>query len=62
MQHDITHCNNEKCPTKEHCHRWVAYQEAVKLKLPRIGCAIIDEDTMADGMCLLFWEHENDYK
>ena len=59
MQHDITHCNNGNCPTKEHCYRWQAYQEAVKMKLPRIDCAIIDEDTMTDGMCLLFWEYKN---
>ena len=58
MQHDILHCSNEQCSVKEHCYRWNAYQEAVKLNLPRISCAIIDEDVMADGMCLLFWEHE----
>ena len=58
MNHDITHCNNDKCPTKEHCYRWNAYVEAVEMKHPRIVCAVIDEDTMSDGMCLLFWEYK----
>jgi hypothetical protein len=58
MQHDITHCNNEKCPTKEHCYRWHAHLEAEKMELPRRSYAIIDEDYMADGMCLLFWEYK----
>lgn len=58
MNHDITHCKNEKCPTKEHCYRWLAYVEAVKLGLRRISCAIINEDIYDDGMCELFWEHK----
>lgn len=27
MNHDITHCTNEKCKDKEKCYRFLAYQE-----------------------------------
>ena len=59
MQHDITHCDNDKCPKKEYCYRWQAYQEAVKMKLECISCAIIEEDEMLKGECPIFWEYEN---
>jgi len=30
--HDITHCNNENCESKDKCYRYNAYQELQKHK------------------------------
>ena len=33
MSHDITHCDNEDCPAKDTCHRYLANLEAKEKEL-----------------------------
>lgn len=57
MNHDIAHCDNEDCPAKNNCKRYIAHTEAVKLKLNNISYLYNEPDIRKDdGSCIAFWE------
>jgi hypothetical protein len=37
MNHDIAHCNGEKCDRRDTCQRFRAHMEAVRLDLKHVG-------------------------
>ena len=56
MMHDITHCNYDKCPSKDTCYRYQAHLEAVQKKLTYLTYVINDEHTkLIDGKCQIYW-------
>lgn len=61
MQHDITHCRKEECPSKDKCYRYKAYIEAQERKMEYISVFKPDNIELIDGKCTLFWNMEDYY-
>lgn len=61
MTHDITHCNYDKCPSKDTCYRYQMHLDAVKRKLTFLTYIKHDKTTkFTDGKCSLYWKLENE--
>lgn len=54
MDHDITHCKNNKCKVHETCNRWIAYQEVLngKYEYP-VSISLQD----CKDKCNLYWKN-----
>ena len=59
MQHDITHCANDNCPSKTHCYRYIAHLDACKNNLTYLTYTGVFKDTeLKDGKCVIYWPYE----
>lgn len=59
MLHDITHCDNENCPKKDNCYRYLAHLEAKEQKLPYVSYFLWSDYPMEDdSSCDKFWNAE----
>lgn len=54
MVHDITHCDNERCPLNATCYRYQAHLEAVRDKMSFISY-YAPEIMPIDGNCDMYF-------
>lgn len=56
MMHDITHCNYDKCPSKDTCYRYQMHLDAVNKKLTFLTYIKHDDNMeLPNGKCHLYW-------
>lgn len=59
MFHDITHCDNENCPKKDNCYRYLAHLGAKERKLSYVSYHLYnDYPKEEDGSCNMYWDAE----
>lgn len=59
IEHDITHCNTNKCEKKETCHRWLAYKECLdgKYTYP-VSVSNFEQLKSKNNECKYYWKKE----
>lgn len=60
MNHDIAHCSNENCPSKDTCYRYLANLEAKEKQLEYCSYFIFNEKNVKyinkNGKCKSYWK------